>query len=258
MRTELRSILINPYTGNRPDLRDGALVDPETRERFPVIGGIPIMLREQEVEGLNRLYQRRYDSLSPFYDFFMTTVARLVRADAVFGEITEAMDVRSGDRVLETSVGTGRQIKSIIDHGMAADQFVGLDISMGMLRKCQRNMRNWRHPLDLVQGNAEFLPFADDTFDVVLHIGGINFFNDKERAILEMVRVARPGARLYIGDETEKQLQEQPSLINRFYQKPDAGTYASPVDLVPDTMEKIDNRELWDGKMYLISFQKPA
>lgn len=257
MRTDLCSILINPYTGNRPHLENDALVDSETQERFPVIGGIPVMLREKEVRGLNRLYRRRYDWLAHFYDFLMMTGGRLLRADQVFKEITESMDVRSDDWVLETSVGTGRQVKSIIDHGMVADRFVGLDISMGMLKKCLRNIRKWQQPIDLVQGNAENLPFADNTFDVVLHIGGINFFNDKESAVSEMVRVARPGAKLYIGDETEKQLKEQPSLLNRFYQKPEPGTYAPPLELLPDTVENVENLEFWDGKMYLVSFCKP-
>lgn len=33
-------------------------------------------------------------------------------------------------------------------------------------------------------------------FDTVFHVGGINFFNDRARAISEMIRVARPGTKL--------------------------------------------------------------
>jgi ubiquinone/menaquinone biosynthesis C-methylase UbiE len=43
------------------------------------------------------------------------------------------------------------------------------------------------------QSNAERLPFADRTFDVVFHVGGINFFDQPAVAVREMVRVARAG-----------------------------------------------------------------
>lgn len=45
------------------------------------------------------------------------------------------------------------------------------------------------------------LPFADRAFDAVLHFGGVNLFGDRARALAEMVRVAKPGATLVVGDE---------------------------------------------------------
>jgi len=46
------------------------------------------------------------------------------------------------------------------------------------------------------------LLFVDGIFDVVFRVGGINFFNDKARAIAEMIRVARPGTKIVIVDES--------------------------------------------------------
>ena len=54
---------------------------------------------------------------------------------------------------------------------------------------------------DLFLGFAEQLPFEGDTFDVVFHTGSINVFEDRRRAIEEMVRVAKPGTRIVISDE---------------------------------------------------------
>lgn len=257
MREDLVSILINPYSGNNLQLEDGSLVDPGTGERFSIQNGIPVILREQEVKGLNRLYQRRYDWLSYFYDFMAARLGPFFGADKVFGQIAESMEVRPGDWMLETSIGTGQQVANLLRHGKVAERVVGLDISMGMLRRCLRNARRWPAAPDLVQGNAETVPFSDETFDMVFHIGGINFFSDKERAVLEMIRVAKPGARLYIGDETEKLLEKQPSVVNRYYQKADTGLYAPPLEFIPDSVEEVANNYLWDGKMYLISFRKP-
>ena len=56
---------------------------------------------------------------------------------------------------------------------------------------------------------AEDLPFADNSFDIVYHIGGINFFNDKAKAMQEMLRVAKPGTKLLIADETADYVDQQ-------------------------------------------------
>ena len=50
-------------------------------------------------------------------------------------------------------------------------------------------------------GEAEDLPFRDREFDAVLSNGGFNHFDDPEKALREMVRVAKPGAPIVIADE---------------------------------------------------------
>ena len=59
-------------------------------------------------------------------------------------------------------------------------------------------------------------PNQDDSFGGVFHIGGINFFDDKKRAIEEMIRVARPGSRILISDEKEKAAQAYERIIPGF------------------------------------------
>ena len=256
MNDELLNLLINPYTGNQLKKESDSLVDVVSGERFAINGNIPVLLRKEEVTKLNRLYQKRYDWLVYIYDFMMLTLSPLIGGKEAFRSIAEIIEVNSGERVLETSVGTGIEIKNLVDHGMQADYY-GMDISSGMLKKCQRNKHKWNIDIKLVQGNAETVPFKDELFDVVFHIGGINFFNDKEKAIQEMIRVAKPGARLYICDETAKQVEEQPRFISFFYQKPDPEVYEPPLKFIPGNMLNVVNHMLWDEKMYLVSFQKP-
>lgn len=256
MQGELISLLINPYTGNKLELQDNCLIDPVTAESFSIRKGIPVIFRDEKITGLNRLYQKRYDWLAYIYDLLAVLLGPFFGIKEVFESIADSMDINNNDRVLETSIGTGKQIENLVNHGKKA-HFTGLDISFGMLSKCLRNSRKWDVNLELIQGNAETLPFIDEAFDVVFHIGGINFFNEKGKAILEMIRVARPGAKIYIGDETKKLLDEQPSIFSRYYQKPDSDIYAPPIKYIPKNMLNVVNKELYDGKMYLISFQKP-
>ena len=161
---------------------------------------------------------------------------------------------KPGDTVLETSVGTGLNYKYL----PAGVQLSGLDLSAQMLSQCQVNLRRWRIQADLFQGNAETLPFADSSFDVVFHVGGINFFNDRAQAIREMIRVTRPGSRLLIADETEKHVKE-------VYEKGLGSMYKDrkepvkpPIDLVPAGMQEIQLHQMREGDWYVLTFRKPA
>lgn len=255
MRDDILGLLINPYSGNEMKKDNDFLVDLVTSERFPIKNGIPVLLREEEVKGLNKLYQKRYDWLAYFYDFMMN-IGSLLGGKEAFKSIAKIIEVKETDRVLETSIGTGMEIKNLHDYGKKAE-YIGLDISQGMLKKCLRNSIKWDIDIGLVQGNAETIPFKDETFDMVFHIGGINFFNNKAKAIQEMIRVAKPGANLYIGDETVKQIEKQPKIISFFYQKPDPEIYEPPIKHIPEEMLDVTTHTLWNEMLYLVSFQKP-
>jgi len=261
MNEVLLDRLVNPRTGNRLSLRDGRLMDAATEEEFQVQRGIPVMVRDEDVTGQNEKYQGMYNRLSHFYDAMVLVYAKVFRGAYEVGDALAA-DLSPGadDEVLEVSVGTGNQIQNLVGHGYQA-RFTGLDLSMGMLGKCQAKMKKLSVEVDLVQGNAEQLPFRQELFDVVFHFGGINFFNDREQAIREMIRVAKPGARIFIGDESAGFIRSQPSWLNRLMGLPDpakeAEVYQAPVDLVPKEMEDLTCRKLWNGRLYWLSFRKP-
>jgi ubiquinone/menaquinone biosynthesis C-methylase UbiE len=97
--------------------------------------------------------------------------------------------------LLDVAIGDG----VYLDWLPAGWRIVGVDISRSQLDTCHRRAagRNvW-----LAQGEAEDLPFEDQSFDVILSIGAFNYFNDPEKALREMVRVARPRSPVIISDE---------------------------------------------------------
>ena len=247
------SLLCDPDTHARLGLAGDALINPESGARFPVREGIPIFLGD--VEGLNRKYQSMYDRLAPGYDIaesFYTWIRRKpnYRLDYI-GEV----EVPAGGRVLEVSVGTGANLRRLRPDA----ELFGLDLSWGMLRRCVRNLKSWRRKAELFQGEAERLPFVDAAFDCVYHVGGINYFNDKSRAIEEMIRVARPGTKIVIVDETEKVVSELYSknpLTRKYYQGTEGAAFC-PVALVPPEMTEVQSRLVVEGRMYCLTFRKP-
>jgi ubiquinone/menaquinone biosynthesis C-methylase UbiE len=166
------------------------------------------------------------------------------------------LEVKPGDAVLETSIGTGLNLK-YLPRGV---RLFGLDLSAEMLSSCQANLRRWGLDADLFLGNAESLPFADSSFDVVFHVGGISFFNDQAKAIREMIRVAKPGTLILISDETEEYAQKtyERIPITSSYYKNRKQPVKVPIDLVPAEMEEVHLEMIKGGMFYAITFRKPA
>ena len=224
-------------------------------ERFPIRDGIPDFLTPQDLTGDNLKYNHQYETIGGFYDDTQRVYAALKGGDlgSFFRSYMRLLPVRPGDSVLETSVGTGLNFQ-YLPHGA---KLSGIDLSAEMLVNCQRNLRRWQMDADLYLGNAESLPFADSSFDVVYHVGGINFFNDRERAIREMIRVARPGSMLLIADETE-------DYVKQVYEKQPGGLFKNrkqpvrpPIDLLPAEMRDVHLELLMDGLFYALTFRKP-
>jgi ubiquinone/menaquinone biosynthesis C-methylase UbiE len=223
---------------------------------YPLVGGIYVFLKEGDVVGSNQKFQELYDKIGVFTGSIYWFLCHLFRLDMVSKrkELLSDLHIKPGDTVLETSIGAGANIPAL----ELQAEYVGVDISMGMLRACQKYSLVKPYRLTLIQANAEYLPFKDNAFDVVLHFGGINFFNDKAQAIREMVRVAKPGAQILIGDETqghvEKWYQKIPFVSRYFKNTPKV---AIPIELIPKSVIDLKISYKWNGSMYIISFFKP-
>lgn len=245
--------LSDPETHDSLELGDNCLINAKSGRRYPVRDGIPVFF--EEASGTNRKYQTMYDRLAPGYDFAERLYYWITRKpDRRLGFIPE-LEIPAGARVLEVSAGTGANIRFL----PADIEFFGLDLSWNMLRKCQRNLRRWRREAHLFHGEAERLPFRDAVFECVYHVGGINFFDDKARAMAEMIRVAKPGTKIMIVDETEKVVKEQyrkNPFTRRVYQGEDR-VAAAPIELVPTGMREIQSRVISAGNEYCLTFRKP-
>lgn len=232
------------------------LVNDEHRLRFPIRNGIPIFVEDHQITGINRRFRRIYDGCAPFYDLLSRVGLYLlgISERELRTNFVASLEVDAGDLVLATSVGTGADLQFI----RRDCRYYGLDLSAGMLEVCQRRLPQFRVPVELVLGQAEYLPFKDRSLDVVYQMGGINFFTDQERAIREMVRVAKNGSKIVLMDETEKvakALEKIPG-INAWFnhtQRP----IIPPLKLVPEGMREVEFRELYDGLAWYLSFRKP-
>lgn len=115
---------------------------------------------------------------------------------ALFAEWTEPMldaaAVTGPMRVLDVACGTGVLARAAMSRVDAPGEVVGLDVNDGMLAVAKRRAPAvaWH------AGRAEALPFASADFDAVVSQFGLMFFEDRVKAMQEMVRVLRPGGSL--------------------------------------------------------------
>lgn len=166
----------------------------------------------------------------------------------------QELEIREGSRVLEMSVGTGWNLRFL----PTTVTYFGLDISIGMLRRCQRNLVQWGRDAFLVQGAAEHLPFVDGAFDAVLHLGGVNFFRNQAAALKEMVRVAKPGTKVVVVDETQKLTRRysKTPLAGNFYADGEASAVA-PVQFLPPDVRGVSFRPIAKGDLYCLTLGTP-
>ncbi len=225
-------------------------------ETFPIRDGIPLLLDESKVSRFNQQYQGFYNRVAGLYDAGIKLFAYLAgRGEEHFRkEYLRELDVQDGDRVLEVSIGTGANLHYL----PVKATYFGVDLSWGMLKRCQRNLTRWQLEAELILGNAEELPLRDELFDAVFHVGGINAFNDRAKAIGEMIRVARAGTRIVIVDETAK-LMESFAWIPGFrgWLQEHGERFSAPVGLVPEGMRDVQAKDIAIGNLYCLTFRKP-
>lgn len=106
---------------------------------------------------------------------------------------TEA-GVQTGDRVLDVACGTGALTLAAAKIAGPLGRVVGLDANPEMLAVARRKTDD----VEWLEGKAEVLPMADNSFDAVVSQFGLMFFEDKPKALSEMMRVLKPRGRMAV------------------------------------------------------------
>ena len=113
--------------------------------------------------------------------------------------IVQAVGVSPGEDVLDVACGTGN---AALRAAQAGGHVVGVDLTPELFAAGRRLAADAGVAIDWVQGDAEELPFEDESFDVVISTFGCMFAPRHKVTANELARVLRPGGRLGIASWT--------------------------------------------------------
>ncbi|MGJ3237295.1 MAG: class I SAM-dependent methyltransferase [Anaerolineae bacterium] len=148
-------------------------------------------VQDHVVENYERLrYQLRY--ARHYHDWWLQDLIALADPDLLAGTI------------LDNGCGPGTlQEFMFADY----DDLIGLDLSYGMLRKTHQYSGNY------LQGDSNRLPFADNTFDLILARSLLHHLPDPSLGIQEMHRVLKTGGQVVLTDTNKSLLSDLPRRI---------------------------------------------
>jgi demethylmenaquinone methyltransferase/2-methoxy-6-polyprenyl-1,4-benzoquinol methylase len=142
--------------------------------------------RKREALELFRALPRRYDLLSAALSFGQDPRWRRALVDAAAPA--------PGARVLDVATGTGMVAAELLAR-WAGCTVVGIDQSPQMLAGARARFAGDGR-VELVEGQAERLPFADDSFDALTFTYLLRYVDDPPATLRELARVVRPGGRV--------------------------------------------------------------
>ena len=114
-------------------------------------------------------------------------------------DLAEALDIRAGERVLDVAAGNGN---ATLAAARRFAQVTSTDYVQELLDTGRERARAEGLAVRFQAADAEALPFADGSFDVVVSTYGCMFTPDHSRTASEMLRVTRPGGRIGMANWT--------------------------------------------------------
>ena len=202
--------------------------------------------------------ERMFDQIAHSYDFLNHTLSlgidRSWRKAAI-----DSLKPYAPQRILDVATGTG-DFALMAAERLQPLSLVGADLSEGMLNVGREKVER-AGKSDIITMQKEdcmALSFADNTFDLVFHNGAINFFNDKACAMNEMLRVAKPGSKILVADETADFVESQykKSIFSKSYFEGKTVDLHEMEQCVPPQAEEKRTELFWNNRFYGITFRK--
>lgn len=183
---------LNLGAGRRPDL-----ICESCHARYPIVDGIIDMMPphrsiepgQYRTETLFDLIANIYDVVAPAMSIGIWHCSPLRYID----QENRAVGRANGGVLLKAPIATGVVIDKVLApyHDVA---IVGVDSSWKMLKKANARLKRHGQPYLLLRADLNVLPLRDGCVNGVQSVNGLHTFTDRQVAVSEWVRVAKPGS----------------------------------------------------------------
>lgn len=163
--------------------------------------------KESKVAGVFHSVAQQYDVMNDLMSF---GIHRLWKRFTI-----DASGVRPGNKVLDLAGGTGDLTAKFSKLVGREGKVILADINSSMLNVGRDKLRDKGlvQNIEYVQANAQYLPFEDNTFDIITIAFGLRNVTDKDMALRSMYRVLKPGGRLLVLEFSKP----EHDIINKIY-----------------------------------------
>lgn len=237
------------------EIMSGLLVSQEGAE-YPITHGVPDLTFPRKLSQPDQYARSFYDARAEAYDQNLHLTFKTHHEDEqkLRNEFIDTLELQPAHRVLEVACGTGRDSEIIARRLGPQGQLCLQDIAVQMLERCRQRLSGTDVPAAYCVSNACYLPYPDKYFDAVYSFGGLGEFSDIKRALAEMVRVSKIGARIVVGDESmppwlrETEFAKILVTTNKQFLAP------LPLEQMPVEARNVSVRWVIGGVFYLIAF----
>ncbi|MFN4300018.1 MAG: bifunctional demethylmenaquinone methyltransferase/2-methoxy-6-polyprenyl-1,4-benzoquinol methylase UbiE [Thermaurantimonas sp.] len=145
-----------------------------------------------------------FDNISPKYDF-LNHILSLGIDRGWRKKLLRLASKAKPKTILDVATGTGDLAIALAE--LKPNCIIGVDISEGMLSYGHKKIekKGLKGLITLQKGDSEALEFADNTFDLVTVAFGVRNFERLEAGLAEMLRVTKPGGKIYILEFSQPQ-----------------------------------------------------
>ncbi len=163
--------------------------------------------KESKVASVFHSVAQQYDVMNDLMSF---GIHRLWKRFTI-----DASGVRPGNKVLDLAGGTGDLTAKFSQLVGREGKVILADINSSMLNVGRDKLRDRGlvQNIEYIQANAQYLPFEDNTFDVITIAFGLRNVTDKDMALRSMYRVLKPGGRLLVLEFSKPEHE----LVNKAY-----------------------------------------
>lgn len=137
---------------------------------------------------------------------------------SMYDEIINRIMFLNPKKLLDIGCGTGNVLMRINRNENL--YLYGIDISEKMIEKAKKNLGN---KAELKVGDSEYLPWKDNSFDVIVCNASFHHYPNPEKVLLEMKRVLKKNGTVIIGDPTGPIIVRQ--ILNLLFKFSNNGDY---------------------------------
>lgn len=159
---------------------------------------VPLVPPIEEIDVNEQSAQPSSNPAQAYEDYFVSSMFRPWTAD-----LLDRATPQPGERVLDVACGTGIVARMIAHRLHGQSQLVGIDLSPAMVEIARATAAQEGVAIEWHVGNADALPFADASFDLVVIQQGLQFFPDRAAALRDVFRVLAPGGRVVTATWTD-------------------------------------------------------